>query len=302
MHKFYFNEYINPPLSISDFNNLMVITLKEFDHLQKKENLKIDPKIVLEKKAEYIVFGNYSLKDAILGLDKENKRKALPTFTKSPIADHYEYEDDYILESDHKFNNTSVINLAIVAINKGVLFTLPTHISLKKDELELKSDLSDRTLIVNNLYGELNNTNFIEQALVKLNEEKISIYDKLKAILVNSQASRYFEKKFFSATNEVQESIIGEFQKAKERDLPSPFCPGLNIIKDVSPNQNKKESKIYELKVSSPLELRLYFYFKGATVLLAGLFYKSESNEYNGSQNRDIKKMHTIIETMYKQI
>lgn len=73
------------------------------------------------------------------------------------------------------------------------------------------------------------------------------------------------------------------------------------MIKDVSPDENKKESKIYELRIFSPLALRVYFYVKESTVLLAQISYKADSNEYNNSQGRDIKKAHAIIESLYKQ-
>lgn len=110
--------------------------------------------------------------------------------------------------------------------------------------------------------------------------------DKLKFVIENYKFSNTFEKEFLSASEEIQLSIIDEFLKAKNRNLPTPFFPDTKIVKDVT--QDNFNYKIMELRIYSPTALRVYFNELNGNVNLISIELKS-----NPDQSSDIKKAYT---------
>ena len=115
--------------------------------------------------------------------------------------------------------------------------------------------------------------------------------DKLKDIIPNYKFSSSFEKEFKDLSVEVQKSIIDDFIKARERNLATPFSPDTKIIKDVT--QSNFQYKIMELRVYTPVALRVYFNELDGFVNLISIEQKS-----NADQNEDIKKAHTKYKNM----
>ncbi|GEM55510.1 hypothetical protein B0A58_10575 [Flavobacterium branchiophilum NBRC 15030 = ATCC 35035] len=119
----------------------------------------------------------------------------------------------------------------------------------------------------------------------------LSIIDKLKEIVPNYKFYSSFEKEFKDLSVDVQKSIIDYFIKAKERNLVSPFSPDTKIIKDVT--QPNFQYKIMELRVYTPVALRVYFNELNGFVNLISIEQKS-----NADQNEDIKKAHSKYKNM----
>lgn len=100
---------------------------------------------------------------------------------------------------------------------------------------------------------------------------------------------------FKNLDESAQISIIDEFKKAKNRGLATPFYPDTKIIKDVSPDNYIL--KVMELRVYTPIALRIYFNESKGMVFLASIEQKSNPN-----QNDDIKAAHKTLQTMLKQL
>lgn len=304
MHKFYFNECLLPGYSERDFIQHLATTIIEFNTLAKK-NLDVDKAIITEKLPEETTIHGVNLKKAILALpDRETKRLAFNYFIKSPIAEHLPVDNDLeILENEYRFCELDAINLAIIKQHNGFLFTLPVADDLKKDQLAIVGK-GDSSFVIDNLYGNPSNTLVIEKCIEKLNLESLSNYDQLKALLGDCVLSPLFEKLFFRATDEVQRSIIDYFQDAKKRNLPTPFYPDTKIIGDVTPSNRRgntsqeKEVRVYELRVYTPVALRVYFYESDKKVYIAKIGYKADYKEENQAQNRDIKQAYNQLKAM----
>ncbi|MCX2574077.1 hypothetical protein [Pedobacter sandarakinus] len=112
--------------------------------------------------------------------------------------------------------------------------------------------------------------------------------DKLKDIMGECLVSKQFEKMFADFKPDVQQSIIEDFAKAKARGLKTPFYPDTKIIKDVTKTNHK--TKVYELRVYTPIALRVYFNEIDGVVKLASIEQKSNPN-----QDNDINSAHKIL-------
>ncbi len=296
MHKFYFNECLPIHENRHDFIAHFSEVLRAFVEL-KNENLAIENAIITEKLPSKILLSNVgSLAEIIENIEDRNlKRIAFSLFNKYPIEAHFSSNPE--TEAALLANNFSItigektfdaLNLAIVAQNEGFLFSIPLHDDLKNHQLCLVSLQENRQVFVDNFYGENDNIDAIRQKITTLNARNSSTFDQLKQIFRSCYYKDSFEKLFYSLSLLEQQSIIDEFEKAKNRQLLSPFYPDTKIIKDVSPKNGK--CKVYELRVYSPTALRVYFHEGEKSVHLASIQKKS-----NPDQNADIKKAHDII-------
>lgn len=304
MHQFYFNECLPPNVvSLNDFASLLSKTIKEFDSLVKK-NIGVDKGVILEKGTENTNVCGSNLKNAIMSIpdkQREIRTLAFAYFTKYPIQFHLQSHkiDDKILEEQYCFEDIDATNLAIAKHNGCFFFSVAVHKSIENNILHIKGKSEE--LAVDNLYGEEKNTQYIESQILKINAISLNLFEQLKVELKDLIYSTAFEKAFLSEPNEVQISIIDMFIYAKKRGLATPYYPDTKIIKDVTPDNNNKKAKIYELRVYSPKSLRIYFFeFKGI-VYIAKLEYKSSYKKVDStSQAKDIKRSLTIIDNMIK--
>lgn len=107
--------------------------------------------------------------------------------------------------------------------------------------------------------------------------------NRLNAIVANFNFSPKFEKDFKGLKEDVQESIINGFIKAKNRGLVTPFYPDTKIVKDVSLENAK--CTVMELRIYRPVALRVYFNEENDFVNVVSIEQKS-----NPDQNAVIKK------------
>jgi hypothetical protein len=116
----------------------------------------------------------------------------------------------------------------------------------------------------------------------------MTIFEKLKVTLGDSINFDSFEKEFSKLQNNVQKSILLGFERAKSRNLVTPFYPDVSLIKDVTPS--KHTCKVMELRIFSPVAIRVYFNETNRVVYLASIEAKSNPN-----QSEDIKNAHDIL-------
>lgn len=123
----------------------------------------------------------------------------------------------------------------------------------------------------------------------------LSNYEKLIFVLGSCHLSSKFEKDFNNLAANVQTSIIDDFKKAKNRNLPTPFYHDTKIISDVTPKTHK--CKVMELRVYTPIALRVYFNENKGKVFVASIEQKSNAN-----QSADIDTAHNILNKMISSI
>lgn len=308
MHKFYFNDCLPAnTLSLNEFASLLANSIREFDFLVRK-GINVEKGIILEKETEQIVVCDSNLKQAILAIsnkDRDIRTLAFAYFTKYPIHYHLESRDleEQILEEQYHFNNLDATNLALAQNNACILFSVAVFETIKNNTLQIEG--IRRKFVIDNLYGEVINTKYIESQLIKINNASLNSFELLKVELGTPIFTSSFEKAFKAAQVEVQKSIIDGFNTARKRKLISPYLPdnkARGLIKDVSPDNNsKKDAKVYELRIYHPEAIRVYFFEYDKNVFLSSICYKKDYKESSGSaQTIDITKALNDIDKLIK--
>lgn len=314
MQKFYFNECLPETNDLSNFNELFCNTLRSFNELSKKHS-SIEKAIVTEKLPSDISIGQIgTLHDVIDNIEnKELRNVAFTYFNRYPIGQHFSLDEeaiDIILEKNFvvEFDGDEMdaMNLAIVGLNNGFLFTTATHNSLKVDFISPAPKSEGQIISICNLHGDISiekipdlqqpNTLFIEGKVIEAELTTKSFFEQLIAVLGNCIYSTNFEREFYKLRVIEQKSVIDEFQKAKERGLASPFYPDTKIIKDVTPDQSNKCS-IYELRVYTPTAIRIYFSETKGKVFVSKIGYKAspdQSTEIRNAQSTLNKMILTV--------
>lgn len=152
----------------------------------------------------------------------------------------------------------SAINLMIVSRNNGILFSLALHNDLRKNQIPVFAD-GRKVADVDNLYGDVINTDYISSLVRQSIEQKSGNFERLLLTIGENKFSDRFRKNFGGFPPSVQQAIISHFAEAQRRSLPTPFAADDSLIKDVTP---KKETsiKVFELRVFDPVACRVYFY------------------------------------------
>lgn len=324
MHQFYFNEcYSSDERSLPELSTLLSATIREYTELIKKK-IGIVKGVVLEKESGQVVICGNSLKEIIMSIpnkDRETRTLAFAYFTKYPIQDHLPTKEmeDHLLTQEFNIGKLDAANLsteemegnlptqelldatnlAVAKYNSCFIFSIAVDDSIKNNTLVIKGKSEE--LVLDNLFGEADNTVEIEFQIRKINNASLGLFDQLKAELRSWIFTTSFEKSFLAATDDVQNSIIELFRRARARSLTTPYFPDTEIIKDVTPSKNSTSARVYELRVTNPLALRVYFYEYGGSVFVSGLEYKSKYKESNGSaQSVDIKTALKNIDNLIK--
>lgn len=128
-----------------------------------------------------------------------------------------------------------------------------------------------------------------EFSYTKWNNSYLSKFDLFIGELGACIFNKEFEKDFKNLTKEVQGAILEKVKFCKSRGLATTLAPGTQAIKDVT--QPEFVFKVMELRISSPVGIRIYYReFKGK-VYIASLEQKA-----NPDQDGDIKKAYQIID------
>jgi len=307
MHQFYFNDCLSVnAVPLSDLVLFLSKTIKEYDYLI-GQNIGVDKGLILEKEIEKTIVGQNILKEIILSIpnkERETRTLAFGYFTKYPIQNYLQSSeiDDKIINEEYCFEGLDATNLAIAKHNECFLFSIAVKKSVEKNSLLILG--KNEGFDIDNLFGEQQNTQYIESQIRNINAASLELFDQLKAELKNPIYTNAFEKAFKTAKVEVQRSIIENFAAAPDRKLKTPYFPDnrdKGLIRDVTPDKNRKNAKVYELRISRPEAVRVYFYELGETIYIASIGYKKDYKEENGcAQSKDINKALGEIDKLIK--
>ena len=301
MYKFYFNDCLPLNKSEHEISLCFQKTLREYKTIKTKYAAEVDG-IITSKLTEQIVLkkDNFTLKNCIETLpdkERELKKYAFSIFKKYPVGDHFtiKNEDDFIVNDYFiAINNAEheAFNLKLVQENDGVLFSLALHNDLQKNTLPIK-DKNGCEYSVLNLFGETNNTNFIDKKIQELIAGKLGNFKKLLFSIGNCSYSERFKDGFNKASAATQEAIIKHFEEARSRKGNTPFYADGVLIKDVTLEKERK-IKIFELRIFKPVPYRVYF-FEALNKVYLGLIEKKPNDK---EQSTHIKTAASIIKQL----
>lgn len=286
MNYFYFNECIPQTESYEQYTKCLERSLKEYYTLKKKHR-SIDGIVTEKQPSDIVLNGAFTLKECILSInDREMKRLALIAFGKYPIESFMENEyterliqKNYRIEAGGK--SYDALNLAMTSLCGGISFTLALHEDLKRHPLILNGEEED-VINLDNLYGSPENTSCLSKAISEREIENGTNLIKLEFFLGSCKFSEKFKKDFKEFSYPIQQSIQIHFQKAKNRNLVSPYCADKKIIKDVTPDNALSGSKVYELRIYTPAAIRVYFREGSDCTYIASIGKKSASAHQSG--------------------
>jgi len=273
MHIFCFNDCIPSSGQERELVSCLENTIREYDKIRKQFPKDILGVVTSNEPSNVILNdNNCTLADCVLKLEHSIRRIGFTIFKNYPIEVYYEnIDEDILIKNDYiiKINNIqhNAINAKIVSQKNGILFSLALHSDIKKNCLDI-FDKQNNISVVNNLYGELSNTEFISRHINQEIIDKLGNYEKLLFLLNKSLVSERFKKGFEAASAIVQQSIINHFQIAINRNGVTRFYSDGNLIKDVTPEKETK-IKVFELRIFDPIAYRIYFFEKGEKIYLA---------------------------------
>ena len=243
-------------------------------------------------------FGNstFTLLDAIDGLPSDELRNfAFAVFTRYPIGAHFDDTDEALILQDWFFTvsgtDLNALNLAIVAANEGLAFSLPLAKELSTTPLTIYERASSGTRSVRNLFGHAANTTAIIANLKAINIVKKGLLDQLQALLGECTLSAQFKDEFAGLTTAEQTSVLTYFTRAAGRNLKTRFYPDTKIVKDVTPDKYK--CSVYELRIYLPSAIRVYFNEGEDRVCLSSIGYKNRQK-----QSAEIVAAHKTLHKM----
>jgi hypothetical protein len=265
MTKFYFNDCL--PRGESKYVVLSCFekVLPEYSSIKLKYSRDIDG-IVTSKMPEQIVLSEdgFTLKNCIEELTDRNLRKyAFAVFRKYPIEDYFysENEDDLLNGGYQMMIGNSIcdaLNLKLVQENGDFVFSLALYEELKRNML-LILDKDGKEYPVSNLFGDMENTAYIEKKIQELIEVNTGNFEKMIKEIGECSYNDQFENSFNKIPPSVQNAIIGCFKAAREREGSTPFYADGWRIKDVTPDK-EKDIRVSELRIHNPVGYRVYFY------------------------------------------
>ncbi|OQX93053.1 MAG: hypothetical protein B6I17_04515 [Tenericutes bacterium 4572_104] len=296
MHNFFYNSECSPKCdNIHEATRLFSNTLTEFKKLFDDQCLNCQMGLITQDFASNIKLSeSLNLFNVVENLaDQPLKRFAFSQLKKYPFENYIDIEkDESLLDCDYKISigdcKYSALYLSFFAKKNGFLFSTALHDDLKQNTLPIVSTNGAADMVIDNLYGETANTAYIKSLMEALNFEQLSLYDRLKVILGKYIFSTAFERDYQNLTNAEQQAIVELFERAKHRNLITPFYPDTHIIKDVSPEKNR--CNVYELRVYTPTALRVYFNESHGKIYVANIEKKSNPN-----QTKDIQKAHNVL-------
>lgn len=295
MFQFCFNDCIPKDGSDDKLVKFLATNLKHYNSIKNNFPGFVDG-ILTDRLPEKVILNNnnFTLKNCIKHLDRELLKIAYRDFGKYPLEEYYnQFDIDSLLENEYTITVNKALydatNAKIVQENDGILFTLPVHDDLKKDSLAI-SDRAKAICEVVNQFGEESNSTFISEYIQADKVKRATGFDKLLALVGLCKFNQKFRSDFERLTSKTQEFLLKEVKHAIKRNLTTRFYPDDNLIKDVTPDKEKQIS-ILELRIYSPVAIRMYFYESSTKIYFGSINGKPKKKV----QDNDILNAASII-------
>jgi len=293
MHQFYFNDCIPVLNNQVSFTEYLCLTIIEFNKLLKKDIDVVRAIITHTPPAESYYGNTYNLKEAIENIsDRQRRDLAYSLFVRYPIGLHFDDTDDTFISEQYKCtigsDEFNAINLAIVAKSEGFLFTVGINEFVSINPIYVTINNSEQILTLPNLFGNVHNTEEIEAVIRYKNAAQLNSFNQLIASMGECRFSLQFKKAFNALSLDLQKTIYVHFEYARNRKMHTPYYPDDKIIKDIT--LAKSKCTVYELRIMSPVGLRIYFSVLGEKVFLGSIGFKN-----NNQQDQDIRQAHNIL-------
>ncbi len=264
MFMFCFNDCIPQNHPVSHACTCLENTVRAYNKLAEQFPHEVDGVVASYAPHLLKLRPEFSLSSYINGMSEQKwRRYAYSIFKKHPHEAYYAIDnEDELIEGGYyttvNGDSYSAINLMIVSRNNGILFSLALHNDLRKNQIPVFAD-GRKVADVDNLYGDVINTDYISSLVRQSIEQKSGNFERLLLTIGENKFSDRFRKNFGGFPPSVQQAIISHFAEAQRRSLPTPFAADDSLIKDVTP---KKETsiKVFELRVFDPVACRVYFY------------------------------------------
>lgn len=270
-----FNDSIPDNASNDTLVSQLSLTIIGYDKIKKNFSTAING-IITDREPSKLILNNsdFSLARCIMFLNRELRKIALANFNKYTIDNFLVLENpDKLLEMEYSIvvnkNLHDAMNAKIVEENNGILFTLSIHNDLKQNKLCI-INREQEVCHVLNLFGEDKNTEFISNIIRKDLTARLGNFKKFLSLVGDCYYSDRFRKNFENLTSDTQVFLIKEIEYCIERKNKTRFYPDDKLIKDVTADK-EKDIKVFELRVFSPVAVRMYFYETGKTVYLGGI-------------------------------
>lgn len=293
---FFFNHEALPPENdMHKQREAFLATLTEYDLLYTRNKEIVGKGVIsndLPSKLE--LRGGLKLGEIIDSIpNKDQKTLAYSYFIIYPIDDHINWEAYLQLVGDAYFHigedKYEAFYGYMISMEGGIAFTHALYEDLKKDKLIIFGGKDEDKALLLNLWGNKDNTAFIQQKIDELKANQLNGWELLEAILGDDFIfETSFKRAFLGLRRGEQDAIIQGFQKAKERNLQTPFSPSGDLI---SPCTGKpKLPNVCELRIYDPVALRVYFREEYPRVYVASVYKKS-----TGRQTEEIKEAQRIV-------
>ncbi|MBK8370975.1 MAG: hypothetical protein IPL20_06290 [Saprospiraceae bacterium] len=300
MIHFSFNECF-PKTEGDDFIvNCLKNSLSEFNKVKSKFGCLVNGILTDREPKKIQLSNNLNLADSIKYLDRDNRIIALTNFNKYPIEDYCDFIDyDEILSKNYFIIvdnvNYDSLNAKISQLNDGILFSLAIHSDLKQNYIIIHEVYSKDKSNVLNHFGDINNSEFIIQTIHTDIINAKNGFEKFISLFENPIYLNSFRQDFEKLNVACQDAIIKGFTDAIGRKLPTNFSADGNLIKDVT-NVREKEINVFELRIFSPVAIRVYFYEKSQKIYFGSVKRKPSKKV----QNNDIEASKSTIKELVK--
>jgi len=297
MKYFFFNGCIPKDKEAFDYSKALSVLVIGYRTLKKTLG-ELPPIISVDVPNGITLKDGYPLSECIKDLkDHDLKNLAFSIFSHSPsyrFFDEDTFAEDVVANKyaltieGHDYDGT---NIAIAKFNDSFLFTLGVCDDLKSDRLCVNSLVADRSFRIENFHGEEANVRFIESLFNNARDEELSLMEKIGKLLQGCVWTTRFAKDFRNLPHKQQQSVLESFEYAEKLGILKPIMPDNVLIKDVSNEHSNKRSRLYELRIGSPVAMRVYFTVVdgGTRLLLIG--------RKSSGQSEDIKIAHGMLET-----
>lgn len=314
MNQFYLNNIVGSPASVADGKNALCNVAKAFGRLSAQEELNVDRRIVMDKEPGETCFGQYYLRQLIDSIEDEIEKRYAYVMLRAatPMEDYLPWDEnaENLIAGDYRYEGEDATNLAVANSHDAIILSVAFSEAFRKNTLTLssaaeESDNYPKDIIVNNLYGNDSNTEYIQCILQGRKGVSVELFDKIREI-EDTYIHSSVEKEFAKLSSAQKQSIVDGFEEAIRQKLLFPKIDGNNLV--INPNDElvryepySKKEKIFELAIYHPLAIRVYLAQDNGILYILSISSKKASKDGN-NQNAEIRAAEKRFRQMKKAL